>query len=109
MGGGPASLGCVKGYQRPEAPPPRDAPPPKPDEAPDARLRPWMGSTQIVAGVMVDWQGRIWFITAANGTTVAKVGLIDPTTWSDAAPSAKWWTPCGRLRWASDERVGDPA
>ncbi|MFN8467664.1 MAG: hypothetical protein U0X20_19045 [Caldilineaceae bacterium] len=44
-----------------------------------------------VAGVMVDWQGRIWFITAANGTTVAKVGLINPATWSDAAPGAKWF------------------
>lgn len=51
-----------------------------------------------VAGVMVDWQGRIWFITAANGTTVAKVGLIDPATWSDAAPSAKWFAlPQGEL------------
>lgn len=51
-----------------------------------------------VAGVMLDWQGRIWFTTAASANTVAKVGLINPATWSDAAPSVKWFAmPSGEL------------
>ena len=51
-----------------------------------------------LAGVMVDWQGRIWFITAASTNTVAKVGLINPATWSEAAPNPKWFAlPAGEL------------
>lgn len=51
-----------------------------------------------VAGVMLDWQGRIWLTTAASDSTVAKVGLINPRTWSDAAPDVKWFVlPKGEL------------
>lgn len=51
-----------------------------------------------VAGVMLDWQGRIWFTTAASESTVAKVGLINPRTSPGAVPNVKWFAlPGGEL------------
>jgi hypothetical protein len=39
-----------------------------------------------VAGMLVDWQGRIWFETAGAGTQPPRVGIIDPATY----PDVKW-------------------
>lgn len=39
-----------------------------------------------LAGIMVDWQGRIWFQTAGAGTQPPRVGLIDPASY----PDVKW-------------------
>jgi hypothetical protein len=51
-----------------------------------------------IAGVMADWQGRIWFTTAASPNTVAKVGVINPASYSDANPNVKWFVlPSGEL------------
>jgi len=39
-----------------------------------------------LAGIMVDWQGRIWFQTAGAGAQPPRVGLINPATY----PEVKW-------------------
>ncbi len=42
-----------------------------------------------LAGVMLDWQGRIWFITIGSPTAQAVVGVFDPASYSDANPNVK--------------------
>ena len=38
-----------------------------------------------IAGVMSDWQGRIWFVTAGKGGAPAKACVINPATYKDPA------------------------
>ena len=74
-------------------------------EAPEIQLEHTYDLTSFIsedyndlAGVMVDWQGRIWFTTAASTHTVASVGLINPKTWSNTNPTVKWFKlPSGEL------------
>jgi hypothetical protein len=43
-----------------------------------------------LAGVMVDWQGRIWFTTVGTDKDPAMVGVLNPATYSDEDPNVKW-------------------
>ena len=44
-------------------------------------------SDDRLAGLLVDWSGRIWFETAGVGATAGpRVGVIDPATW----PRVRW-------------------
>jgi outer membrane protein assembly factor BamB len=36
-----------------------------------------------IAGVMTDWQGRIWFVTAGVGEDTAKACVLNPATYPD--------------------------
>jgi hypothetical protein len=45
-----------------------------------------------LSGVMLDWQGRIWFITIGTPTSPAVVGVLDPAKYTDANPNAKVYT-----------------
>jgi outer membrane protein assembly factor BamB len=36
-----------------------------------------------IAGVMTDWQGRIWFVTAGGGEDTAKACVLNPATYPD--------------------------
>jgi hypothetical protein len=36
-----------------------------------------------IAGVMADWQGRIWFVTAGVGEDMAKACVLNPATYPD--------------------------
>jgi hypothetical protein len=42
-----------------------------------------------IGGVMVDWQGRIWFTTTGSATAQARVGVLNPATYSAAQPNVK--------------------
>ncbi len=49
------------------------------------------GDTSDIAGVMLDWQGRIWLTTAGIGPYPAMVGVLNPGTYSDEEPNVKWY------------------
>jgi hypothetical protein len=49
------------------------------------------GEDNRLAGVMVDWQGRIWTTTVGTAQGLAMVGVFNPPKCSYEAPVINWY------------------